>query len=122
MTRKDWLCPVCGDVMNILSSKGYMLCLRGHGRLHPVYWHVQNLPQSQKIKGKTYWIASHGNGWEYVPHGHKTALDKAPPEGHVVASVAFRGHRAVRLFRRNRTLRERLTEHHFCKLGEEAGK
>lgn len=126
MTRKDWLCVVCGNEMVKISDK-YITCLCGNTRLFNT-WSIEDLPYATKISARVFWItyidssAGKAPRYQYVPHGHKAALDKAPPEGCVVASVAFRGRRAVRLFRRKRTLRERLVEHHFQELGEAAEK
>ncbi len=106
MTRKDWLCPTCGDVMVRFPYNRYMLCLRGHGKLHPV-WGVKDLPCARKVSSRDFWIKLdagkyqfRSGRYQYIPHGHKTALEKAPAEGQVVASVAFRGGRAVRLFKK----------------------
>ena len=125
MTRNDWLCPMCGDVMVRLAGSKYMVCLCGNGKLHPCR-RLQNLLEAYKINSRDFWIRGYPHDvYQYVPHGHKTALGKAPAEGQVVASAAFRGGRAVRLFRRKgslKTLRERLTEHHFQELGREAEK
>ncbi len=121
MIRKDWLCPKCKNVMVKISDK-YITCLCGNTRLFNT-WSVWDLPHAKKVNDRDFWIGFVlSDRYQYVPHGHKTALDKAPPGGCVVASVAFRGHRAVRLFKRKRTLRERLVEHHFHKLGEAAEK
>ncbi len=127
MTRKDWLCFKCNNEMVRISDK-YITCLCGNTRLFNV-WSMGDLPEATQINSRDFWVKI-GVGkyqfrygiYQYVPHGHKTALDKAPPEGCVVASVAFRGGRAVRLFRRKRTLIERLREHHFQELGEAAEK
>ncbi len=124
MTRDDWRCPRCGSIMSISSSGKFMLCYFGaaHSKLHPRFG-LQDLPEAMRINNRDSWIRGFPHDvYQYVPHGHRIALDKAPAEGHVVASVAFRGHRAVRLFKRKRTLRERLREHYFQKLGEGAGK
>jgi len=107
MTRGDWICPVCGETMYIISSKSkYMVCIAGHGKLHRV-WGIKNLPWAYRVSSNSFLIDNSPPGtgyrsyhYEYVPHGHATALNKAPRRGEVVASVAFRGHRAVRLFRR----------------------
>ena len=103
MTRDDWKCPICGKVMfcsNILNPKQYMLCYMDHGKMYPCYG-IRDLPWATKVEGfKGYCIPGHGSGYKYVPYEHETALDRAPAEGDVVASVAFRGHRAVRLFRK----------------------
>ena len=124
MTRADWLCPVCRRVMVLGPSGQYMICYGGtdhvvvHGKLHP-RWSLKDLLRMEKViskisfsrelygNSKTFviernrdYLPLHEVKYEYVPHGHATALDKAPREGEMVASVAFRGHRAVRLFRR----------------------
>ena len=121
MTRKDWLCPECGDVMLINPQGKYMVCFKGHGKLYPRFG-LKDLPHALHVNSKEFVIGERDGRYQYVPHGHKTALDQAPPEGCVVASVAFRGHRAVRLFRRRRTLMERLVEHHFGEYVKEAKK
>ncbi len=124
MTCKDWLCPICCDVMMSTPSGYYMVCEKAHwnGLLHRKHGLV-DLPQTLQINSRDFHIRGiPHNRYQYVAHGHKTALDKAPPEGCVVASVAFRGHRAVRLLRRKRTLKDRLGEHYFQKLGEAAEK
>ena len=127
MTRKDWLCPVCGDVMLINPQGKYMVCFKGHGKLRHIPL-MSDLPMAVKLNDRDFWItyidssAGKAPRYQYVPHWHKTALDQAPPEGCVVASVAFRGHRAVRLFRRKKTLIERLVEHHFGEYVKEAKK
>ncbi len=129
MTRKDWLCPQCGNEMVKISDK-YITCLCGNTRLFNT-WSVSDLPMAVKLNARdfriTYIDSSAGKAprYQYVSHGHKAALEKAPPEGCVVASVAFRGHRAVRLFRQRgslKTLRERLVEHHFSEFAKEAEK
>ena len=99
MTRDDWLCPKCGNEMVKISSK-YITCLCGNTRLFNTFG-IADLPRAMKCTlYPGYWIPFFGTHWRYVPHGHKTALDKAPLGGCVVASVAFRGSRAVRLFQR----------------------
>ncbi len=123
MTRKDWLCPKCGNEMSKISDR-YITCLCGNTRLFNT-WSIDDLPRAMRVwEGTTrdYFIQGCGDDWRYVPHRHKTALDKAPPEGCVVASVAFRGGRAVRLFRRKGTLGGDITEsfrEYFSKLGAE---
>jgi len=102
VTRDDWKCPICGKVMfcsNILNPKQYMLCYMDHGKMHPAYG-IRDLPQATKYAIYGWCISGHGSGYRYVPNEHNTALDRAPAEGDVVASVAFRGRRAVRLFRK----------------------
>ena len=79
-----------------------MTCSVGHARSHPA-WGVMDLPEAVRINDKSYWIPGYETAWEYVPRGHEAALDQAPAEGDVVASVAFRGHRAVRLFREKKS-------------------
>lgn len=103
MTRDDWGCPICGNVMfcsNILSPKKYMVCSRDHGKLYPCSG-VMDLPEARKVSSKSYLILGR-NGYAglycYVPHGHKTALEQAPIDGNIVAAVVVRGRRAARLF------------------------
>jgi len=107
MTRDDWICPVCGETMYVINSKSkYMVCIAGHGKLHPRPG-LLDLPRACRINQRDYVMTPHLAGqnyvYRYVPHGHAAALEKAPREGEVVASVAFRGHRAVRLFRQKGT-------------------
>ncbi len=125
MTRKDWLCPVCGDVMIIpIYNSKYLVCPHRCGRLRQ-RWYLGDLPHALHVNSKEFVIGERDGRYQYVPHGHKTALGKAPPEGYVVASVPFRGGRAVRLFRRKETLGEKIIESfrdYFQELGEEAEK
>ena len=101
MTKKDWLCPICNDIMWKFSPR-YMLCPTGHGRLQPA-WGLKDLLLASKVNSRTWFILGYDGEYQYVPHGHKAALEKAPQEGEVVASVAFRGRRAARLFRQKKS-------------------
>ena len=108
MTRKDWLCPVCGNVMiQVHPCSSSMCCFitPAHSKCRPL-WRLHDLPHATRISNRDYLIPRQRGvliwsaRYQYVPRGHETALDKAPTEGHVVASVTFRGGRAVRLFKK----------------------
>lgn len=99
MIRNDWVCPVCGLIMVRPYDSNYMTCILLHTKLHRCL-KLMDLPpayQHWTIR-KDYEIDGQHGRWRYIPHEHKTCLEKAPPEGCVVARVAFRGGWAARLF------------------------
>jgi hypothetical protein len=97
MTRNDWLCPNCKEIMYKISDR-FITCLAGHARLFNT-WGVMDLPIAFYVRVHYYLIHKHKGRYRYVPRGHKEALGKCPAEGDVVARVLIRGRWKVRLLR-----------------------
>jgi len=100
MTKKDWLCPICGATMEKISD--FMFCVKeNHGKLRNLF-NVMDLPPALHAGSRIFSIGGEKGCWKYVPFGHKEALNKAPAEGEIVARVVCRGKWQARLFRRTK--------------------
>lgn len=108
--RDFWMCPSCGEEMvRAFSDSNYLVCPKGHGRLRPAPT-VEDLPLASRAVcrqdvlypwTRLFRIDGKDGLWKYVSHAHKTALDKRPAPGTVVACVAAGyGRIRARVFRR----------------------
>lgn len=90
MKASDWECPVCGRPM-LKTSADYLACFTPHSKLIPAPL-LRDLPRAHRVGGgQKHAIEGEEGLWEYVPHGHKDALNRSPAEGVVVAAVHLGG-------------------------------
>ena len=86
MVRKDWWCPRCGKLMVSSQCDRFMVCMHCWAPMK-MRRGMKDLMAARRVDYRRFTISSYCGFWEYVPHAHKSCMDRAPEPDTIIAKV-----------------------------------